>query len=294
MLTNRRAVAALGALAQETRLQLFKLLMRAGPDGTTPAALAAQLNLHGATLSFHLRHLERAGLVRSWRAGRQVVYAVDVPGTRKLLSFLTEECCGGRPDICDDLLPSTAAQARGEDAWMETMSPQSHQAYNVLFLCTGNSARSIMAECALRRYGIGKFNAYSAGSQPRGELHPMTVKLLKNLNYKTDDLRSKSWDEFARPDSPKLDFVFTVCDQAAAETCPVWPGQPMTAHWGVEDPAMATGDDDDIYRVFKRVYFELENRCKIFSSLRIEGLDRLSLTHRLESIGQTRADTSAA
>jgi len=158
--------------------------------------------------------------------------------------------------------------------------------YNVLFLCTGNSARSIMAECAVNRWGRPKFHGFSAGSHPKGAVHPMTLELLHNFNYPTSGLRSKSWDEFARPDSPPLDFVFTVCDQAAAEACPVWPGQPITAHWGVADPAAFVGTDDATRRFFKRIYTELENRIKIFTSLRIEMLDRFALERRVKEIGQ--------
>lgn len=162
--------------------------------------------------------------------------------------------------------------------------------YNVLFLCTGNSARSIMAECALRRWGEGRFNAYSAGSMPADAVNPMTLDLLKQLNHPTAGLRSKSWDEFSQPDSPPLDFVFTVCDSAAGEVCPIWPGQPMTAHWGIEDPVAFAGDNAKKYHVFKRTYFELENRIKIFSSLRLEALDRMTLKTRLDSIGKVHID----
>jgi arsenate reductase len=162
-----------------------------------------------------------------------------------------------------------------------------HRPYNVLFLCTGNSARSVMAECALQRWGQGRFNAYSAGSHPTGVIHPMTLRLLQMLNFKTDTLRSKSWDEFTRPGAPELDFVFTVCDQAAAEVCPVWPGQPMSAHWGVEDPVKFEGPEDKMLRHFRTIYGYLENRIKIFVSLPIASLDRLSLQKRLDEIGKT-------
>ena len=165
--------------------------------------------------------------------------------------------------------------------------------YNVLFLCTGNSARSVMAECALRRWGTGRFNSFSAGSHPKGEIHPLTRRLLQDFNFSTNDLRSKSWDEFAQPDSPVLDFVFTVCDQAASEMCPVWPGQPMSAHWGAPDPAAFVGTEDRTYQVFKRVYLELENRIKIFASLRLESLDMLGLQKSLDAIGKTAADEPA-
>ena len=156
---------------------------------------------------------------------------------------------------------------------------------SVLFLCTGNSARSILAECALQRWGEGRFRAYSAGSQPKDAPHPLTLRLLRELNYETAGLRSKSWDEFSGPDAPPLDFVFTVCDNAAGEVCPVWPGQPISAHWGVDDPAAATGSEEQRLRVFRRVYGELENRIKIFTSLPFDQLDRLSLQERLQAIG---------
>ena len=158
--------------------------------------------------------------------------------------------------------------------------------YNVLFLCTGNSARSVMAECALNRWGRGRFRAFSAGSHPKGAVHPATLELLRRLNYDVSTLRSKGWDEFAEGKGPPLDFVFTVCDQAAGEVCPVWPGQPMTAHWGVEDPAAFVGPEDKTLQVFRRVYGYLENRIKIFVSLPIRLLDKLSLQRRLEEIGQ--------
>lgn len=159
--------------------------------------------------------------------------------------------------------------------------------YNVLFLCTGNSARSILAECALRRWGAGRFHAFSAGSQPTGEIHPLTLEVLRRLNYTTEGLRSKSWDEFSGPGAPPLDFVFTVCDRAAAEVCPVWPGQPMTAHWGVEDPAAFEGPDDKKLAFFHRIYGYLENRIKIFVSLPLDSLDQLALQRRLQEIGRT-------
>ncbi|MDB5107197.1 MAG: Protein-tyrosine phosphatase, low molecular weight [Candidatus Binatus sp.] len=165
--------------------------------------------------------------------------------------------------------------------------------FNVLFLCTGNSARSIMAECAINRWGRGKFRGFSAGSHPKGEIHPMTLQLLRELNYETADLRSKSWDESAalddpRPtfDRPELDFVFTVCDQVAGEVCPHWPGQPITAHWGASDPAAFEGSDEQKHRFFFRVYTELENRIKIFASLPIESLDSFALVQRVKEIGK--------
>ena len=166
--------------------------------------------------------------------------------------------------------------------------------YNVLFLCTGNSARSVMAECALDRWGRGRFRAYSAGSQPKGQVHPVTLRLLRAYNHPIEGLRSKSWEEFARPGAPPLDFVFTVCDSAANEVCPVWPGQPMTAHWGVEDPAAFVGSEEKTLAYFKRVYGYLDNRIKIFVNLPIGSLDKLSLQRRLDAIGRDATEAGAA
>ena len=158
--------------------------------------------------------------------------------------------------------------------------------FNVLFLCTGNSARSIMGECILNRLGRGRFRAFSAGSRPKGEINPHTIETLKKLNYVTDDLRSKSWDEFAVPGAPELQFVFTVCDQAAQEVCPFWPGQPMSAHWGIPDPAAVEGNEGERRTAFADAYRMLFNRISIFVNLRMASLDRLTLQRRLDEIGR--------
>ena len=160
--------------------------------------------------------------------------------------------------------------------------------YNVLFLCTGNSARSIMAEAILNRAGQGKFRAFSAGSQPKGQIHPYTLDLLRKLNYDVTGMRSKSWKEFSEPGAPKLDFVFTVCDNAAQETCPIWPGQPMTAHWGVPDPAAATGNEAEVRLAFADALRMLTNRINIFVSLPLHSLDQLTLQRQLDSIGKMK------
>jgi protein-tyrosine-phosphatase len=159
--------------------------------------------------------------------------------------------------------------------------------FSVLFLCTGNSARSVMSEALLNKLGAGKFHSYSAGSQPKGQVHPETIRLLQSLDYDTSGFRSKSWSEFATPGAPPLDFVFTVCDDAAGETCPVWPGQPMTAHWGVPDPAAAQGSAAEIAFAFKNAYRMLFQRIGIFTALPIGNLDQLSLQATLREIGKT-------
>ena len=160
--------------------------------------------------------------------------------------------------------------------------------FNVLFLCTGNSARSILAEQLINHWGRGRFRGYSAGSRPKGTVHPIAIALLEHMKLPTKGLRSKSWDELASPGAPRLDFVFTVCDNAAGEACPVWPGQPMTAHWGVADPAAATGPETQRWLAFRQAFRELENRIKIFTSLPLDKLDRLTLQKRLDAIGRAR------
>jgi len=158
--------------------------------------------------------------------------------------------------------------------------------FNVLFLCTGNSARSVMAEAILNRVAAGKFHAYSAGSHPKGQVHAETLRLLESLDYDTSGFRSKSWSEFAQPGAPALDFVFTVCDDAAGETCPVWPGQPMTAHWGIPDPAAVTGSAAEVALAFKQAYRLLAQRIGIFAALPFRSLDKLSLQAKLREIGR--------
>lgn len=164
--------------------------------------------------------------------------------------------------------------------------------YNVLFLCTGNSARSVIAEAIMNREGMGRFKGYSAGSHPKGEVHPFTLDLLDSLNFDTGFARSKSWDEFAEPGAPEMDFVFTVCDQAAAEACPVWPGQPMSAHWGVPDPAAVEGNEAEKRLAFSDTFRMLNNRISIFTNLPITSLDSLSLQKELDAIGRSSTKPS--
>lgn len=166
--------------------------------------------------------------------------------------------------------------------------------YNVLFLCTGNSARSVIAEAILSRIGAGKFRAYSAGSQPKGEVNPNTIRLLAKLGYETAGFRSKSWSEFAQPGAPALDFIVTVCDDAAGETCPVWPGKPMTAHWGIPDPAAATGTDAEIAVAFSDAYRMLQRRIEAFAALPIRALDSLTLQNKLRDIGRMPGSAAKA
>ena len=162
----------------------------------------------------------------------------------------------------------------------------SDRSYNVLILCTGNSARSILAEALVNRWGAGRFHGFSAGSHPKGAVHPLAIELLERMEFPTADLRSKSWDEFAGPSAPTLDFIFTVCDNAAGEMCPVWLGHPMTAHWGIHDPAAAEGSDADRRNAFREAFDALEKRIKAFVALPFASLDQRTLKHRLDEIGR--------
>jgi arsenate reductase len=166
--------------------------------------------------------------------------------------------------------------------------------FNVLFLCTGNSARSIIAEALLNRHGAGRFRAYSAGSQPKGAINPNTLKLLQGLGHDVSAMRSKSWDEFAKPGAPPIDFIITVCDDAANESCPVWPGKPMTAHWGVADPASVKGTEAEIARAFREAYRLLLRRIELLVALKISSLDQLALQTRLREIGRSEGATAKA
>ena len=283
---DEQAVATFGALAHAGRLAVFRLLLSEWP-GTLPAGeIGERLGIQPSTLSAHLAQLMRAGLVHATRDGRLVPYTADVAGFGDLMRYLTADCCGGRPELCHPQI------LRSWPPREEKMAADG--VYNVLFLCTGNSARSVMAECLLNREGQGRFRAFSAGSHPKGELHPNTVRLLKRYNFKTEALRPKSWDEFARPGAPALDFAFTVCDKAAGEVCPTWPGQPMTAHWGFPDPVAFEGSPAETAAVFAEVFKQIATRISIFVNLPIASLDRLSLQRRLDEIGRTTPADSAA
>jgi protein-tyrosine-phosphatase/DNA-binding transcriptional ArsR family regulator len=256
-------------------METFRLLVRREPDGVPAGELARLMAVPQNTMSAHLAILARAGLVNGQRQSRSIIYRADLLRFREVALFLLKDCCGGRPDVCAPLV-----------ADLTTCCPA-----NVLFLCTGNSARSIMAESILRRLGAGRFNAFSAGSHPKGAINPFALKTIVAYGCPTEGLRSKSWDEFATPDAPNLDFAFTLCDDTAGETCPAWPGQPMTAHWGIEDPAMVPGTDIEKERAFAQAFRYLRNRTTVFIALPIKSLDNLSLTARLREIGKMEGAT---
>lgn len=264
------AVAMFEALAQPTRLDAFRLLLRYAPFGLNAGDVARLLAVPHNTMSTHLAQLERAGLVASRREGRSIIYVAKMGRAAAVLQLLLGEL----PAQVDDgagfprLRPGEPAERR----------------YNVLLVCSHNSARSIMAEAVLNREGRGRFRAFSAGSVPRGMPHPMALDLLRSLGYTTDDLRSKSWDEFAGRAVEPMDFVITVCDAAAGESCPVFPGHPLTAHWGLADPAASGGTETELRAAFISTYRQIAARMSAFVNLPLETLDLASLKARLSDI----------
>lgn len=269
------------SLAQGTRLDVFLLLVEAGQAGVTAGEIAKRLDVPPSSLTHHLNDLKAAGLADRARNHRQMIYTARMPMMQELIFFMTRNCCGGEPERCSPYWHSGERNKAVVDTSTERM-------LNVLFLCTGNSARSIIGESILNRLGDGRFKGYSAGSHPAGNVHPRTLRLLATLDYPTEGLRSKSWDEFAAEGAPQMDFVFTVCDDAAKETCPLWPAQPMAAHWGIPDPVAATGGDAEIAAAFNEAYRMLYNRISIFTSLPFASLDRLALQRRLDAIGNEK------
>jgi protein-tyrosine-phosphatase/DNA-binding transcriptional ArsR family regulator len=270
-MTKAELIVALGALAQDTRLNIFRMLAQRAPEGMPPSEIGERLKLPSPTLSFHLNHLRHSGLVVSRRESRTVFYDARVGAIDKVVEYLVENCCAR--------LNPVMGGAR-------TKAKSSSPPKRILFLCTRNSARSIMAECAMERWGGGRFQAFSAGSSPAEKVHPATLRLLDELKYDTRGLHSKSWDEFAAPDGPALDCVFTLCDRAAAEPCPAWPGQPLRAHWGVKDPLAFEGSGSAKRKVFLETYAALEQRIKVFTSLPVETLERFALERWVTEIGK--------
>lgn len=263
----------LSALAHPKRLDLFRLLMRRYPDSVPAGQIAEALALKPNTTSTYLNALKSAGLIEQTRSGTSLHYAVNLPTVRGLFDGLLGECCQNRPDLC--LQTSKDLVVANPDRVM-----------NALFICTGNSARSIMAEAILNSAGNGLFRAYSAGTAPSDAPNAAVLELLQQKDYDTTQLRSKSVDEFATEDAPKMDFVFTVCDHAANEACPTWPGQPMSAHWGLPDPVKAEGTVAQKQLAFQQAYGLLRNRITAFASLPFETLDRISLQHKVDDIGR--------
>lgn len=265
------------ALAQETRLGLMRLLASRGASGMAAGELAAALGQVPSTLSFHLAQLEQAGLVQSTRQGRQIIYAARFAGLRALFGFLTETCCGGRPELCGDLarlLPDDDQEDRRMTA-----------AYNVLFLCTRNSARSLIAQALLEQLGKGRFNAYSAGSEPADAPMPEVIERLATLGHPVGHLRCKSWAQFARPDAPRMDFVITLCDVLQGQDCPDMGTRPVTSAWPLPDPAKFSGSAAERATMINALYAMIRRRLEIFINLPIASLDEMALKKRLDELG---------
>jgi ArsR family transcriptional regulator, arsenate/arsenite/antimonite-responsive transcriptional repressor / arsenate reductase (thioredoxin) len=268
-----RAVHAFATLGHAGRLAVFRLLMRFAPQGVRPTEIAEALGLKSNTLSHHLADLVASRLVGVTRAGRSLFYAVDLEATEALVGYLALDVGRARPELLFPL------QTSRKDTDMRDTD------FDVLFICSGNSARSIFAEALLRDLGKGKFQAFSAGYRHGTELNPLALDVLARNGHDIAGLRSKHVSEFQTADSTVMDFVFTVCDTAAAEECPPWPGQPITGHWGLPDPVKATGTEAERALVFSQTYAALRRRIAAFVELPFESLSRLSLQSRVDDIG---------
>ncbi len=268
------AIQAFASLGHAGRLAVFRLLVRMTPQGARPTEIAEALGMKQNTLSHHLADLTASGMVKVERQGRSLFYSVDLEATEGLIGYLALNVGRGRPDLLAPLSPPKKDTTAMQDT-----------DFDVLFICSGNSARSIFAEALLRDLGKGKFQAFSAGTRPNSELNPFALEVLKRNGHDITPLRAKHVSEFQKPGAIVMDFVFTVCDAAAAEECPPWPGQPITGHWGLPDPVKATGTDAEKALVFAQTYAALRRRIASFVELPFESLSRLSLQTKVDAIG---------
>jgi len=271
-----RIASQLSTLGHPQRLAIFRMLMRRFPDRVPAGEIGEALGIKASTLSAYLSTLVDAGLLTQTRFGTSLRYTVKLDDVQEMLDFLLLDCCRGRPDICS---PLAASFGQGP-------SDMSTKKFNVLFICTGNSARSIFAETLLRDLAGDRFNVYSAGTTPFSELNPIAVDVLRQKGHDVSALRAKNVQEFTTPDAPVFDFVFTVCDRAANEDCPTWPGQPMTAHWGTPDPVKAEGTEAERMLAFQHAYGMLRHRIIAFAALPFAALDKMSLQSALDDIAR--------
>lgn len=271
LLTDR-----LSTLSHPQRMAVFRLLMRRCPDELPAGEIASALNLKASTASVYLSALMQEKLISQRRDGTRLLYAVDLNAAREVVEGIFVDCCRGRADLCP---PQFTPFPR-------SLPTVTDKKFNVLFVCSGNSARSIFAETLLRALAGDKFVSYSAGTAHRSDLNPFAVEMLKSKGHDVSPLRSKNVSEFQHAEAPKMDFVFTVCDRAANEECPPWPGQPVSGHWGMPDPVKATGTDAEKRLAFQQTYGALRNRIAAFTALPFELLDRGSLQKRIDAIGQ--------
>ncbi|RBI85411.1 ArsR family transcriptional regulator [Rhodosalinus halophilus] len=273
----------LTVLGHPGRMAVFRLLMRRLPDDVPAGEIGRALGVKPSTLSVYLSALAQAGLVGQRRQGTSLLYRAEVSAVGDIMEFLLEDCCRGRPGLCPPLpSPSVTGRRAVPD-----------RKYNVLFICSGNSARSIFAESILRDMAGDRFEAHSAGTRPYSELNPFAVKVLEDKGHDVSLLRAKNVSEFQRPDAPEMDFVFTVCDQAANEECPPWPGQPISAHWGMPDPVKVEGTEAEKALAFQQAYGALRNRLLAFTALPIDQLDRISLQKAVDDLARSDAGEPA-
>ncbi|MCG3268283.1 helix-turn-helix domain-containing protein [Yoonia sp. I 8.24] len=271
LLTDR-----LSTLSHPQRMAVFRLLMRRCPDALPAGEIAAVLDLKPSTASVYLSALTQTQLITQQRKGTQLLYSVNLATARDVVACLFFDCCRGRADLCP---PSYSDLLNG-------LPKMTDKKFNVLFVCTGNSARSIFAETILRDMAGDRFTAYSAGTIHRSELNPLAVEMLQAKGHDVLSLRSKNVSEFQQDDAPQMDFVFTVCDQAANEECPTWPGQPISGHWGMPDPVKAEGTEAEKRLVFHQTYGALHNRLQSFTALSLDLLDRAALQKQVDDIGK--------
>jgi arsenate reductase len=276
------AIEGFGSLAQPTRLAAVRHLLAVHPQSLPAGEIARLCEVPHNTMSTHLGILSRAGLISVEKDGRSMNYRADVTGFRGLLDFLSRDCCNGRPELCGDAfelpLETVAAEPRGK-----FMTP----AFNVLFLCTQNSARSIIAEALLEKIGRGRFRAYSAGSSPARQPLPEVIDRLKALGHDVTHLHSKSWDEFKGPDAPRMDFIIALCDAPNGQFCPDFDSQFVTGAWPLPDPAEFKGSPTERTTLLNELYAMIRRRLEIFTSLPFDSLDRMAIKARLDEIGDT-------
>ena len=271
---TKAASIVFAALGHPARLAVFRLLVRRAPGGVRPSEIAAALGLPRNTLSVYLATLTRAGLIRSERRGKALYYRLERAHVAGFVGYLVDDCCRGRPELCT---PIRSVAARDS-----LMSPKP---YEILFLCTGNAARSLMAEAIVNSEPSGRFRARSAGTRPAAAPNPAAIELLASHGHATAPLRPKDLAEVAASDGPEFDFVITLCDSAANEECPVWPGHPVTALWAIANPSAASGTPAEKALALQQIYGQLQRRLQVFMALPFASLDRLSLQQRVDAIG---------
>ena len=276
------AIEGFGSLAQPTRLAAVRHLLSVHPETLSAGEIARRCDVPHNTMSTHLGILSRAGLIAVEKDGRAMNYRADVTGFRVLLDFLARDCCNGRPELCGDAFDLPAG-AIGESMMETFMTP----AFNVLFLCNQNSARSIIAEAVLEKIGRGRFRAYSAGATPAKQPLPEVMERLKVLGHDVSRLRSKSWDDFKGPDAPRMDFIIALCDAPSGQICPDLGVEFVTGAWPLPDPAQFTGSPTERTTLLNELYAMIRRRIEIFTSLPFDSLDRMAIKARLDEIGDT-------